>query len=93
MKILAVVLIALVALAQYPLWYGKGGWLEVMQMKQQVALLQESNEVLQQKNNILEAEVNNLKEGLDAIEELARSELGMIRQDELFFRVMTQETR
>lgn len=93
MKILAAVLVTLIALAQYPLWYGKGGWLEVAQMKQQVAALQESNQSSQQENTILEAEVDNLKVGLDAIEELARSELGMIRQGELFFRVMTQETK
>lgn len=93
MKILAVVLIALIALAQYPLWYGKGGWLEVMQMKQQVDLLRESNQSSQQENAILEAEVDNLKMGLDAIEELARSELGMIRQGEFFFRVMAQEKK
>ncbi len=93
MKILAAVLITLIALTQYPMWYGKGGWLEVIQMKQQVEVLRESNETLQQKNTILEAEVNNLKKGLDAIEELARSELGMIRQDELFFRVVAQEAK
>ncbi|SCZ85992.1 cell division protein FtsB [Nitrosomonas mobilis] len=93
MKILAAVLVTLIALAQYPLWYGKGGWLEVTQMKRQVAALQESNQSSQQENTILEAEVDNLKVGLDAIEELARSELGMIRQGELFFRVMTQETK
>ncbi|MCC7135208.1 MAG: cell division protein FtsB [Nitrosomonas sp.] len=93
MKALAVVLIALIVLAQYPLWYGKGGWLEIMQMKQEVIALQESNQLLLQENTILEAEVDNLKVGLDAIEELARSELGMIRQNELFFRVLTQELR
>jgi len=93
MKILATLLVALIVLAQYPLWYGKGGWLEVIQMKQQVASLQESNQFSQQENAILEAEVENLKAGLDAIEELARSELGMIRQGELFFRVMTQEIK
>ncbi len=93
MKTLAVALIALIALAQYPLWYGKGGWLEIMQMKQEVIALQESNQSSLQENTILEAEVDNLKVGLDAIEELARSELGMIRQNELFFRVMTQELK
>jgi len=93
MKILAAVLIVLIALTQYPLWYGKGGWLEVVRMKQQVVALQESNQSSKQKNTILEAEVDNLKVGLDAIEELARSELGMIYQNELFFRVMTQETK
>ncbi|MDT8364420.1 MAG: cell division protein FtsB [Nitrosomonas sp.] len=93
MKMLLTVLLILIALAQYPLWYGKGGWLEVMQLNQQVVALRESNQALQQENVILEAEVDNLKKGLDAIEELARSELNMIHQDELFFRVMVQESQ
>lgn len=62
-------------------------------MKQQVSALQESNRLAQQENTVLEAEVNNLRVRLDAIEELARSELGMIREGEQFFRVMTQDAK
>jgi cell division protein FtsB len=93
MKTLAFLLIATLVLAQYPLWSDKDGWLKVIEMNRQVAALQETNQALQNRNTVLEAEVNNLKKGLDAIEELARSELGMIRKDELFFHVVQLENK
>jgi cell division protein FtsB len=93
MKALAILLTTMIALAQYPLWFGKSSWLRVMEMSQQVAALRETNQALQNRNTVLEAEVNNLKKGLDAIEELARSELGMIRKDELFFHVVEYENK
>ncbi|MCW5602710.1 cell division protein FtsB [Nitrosomonas sp.] len=88
MKKLAFLLVVLIALAQYPLWYGKGSWLNVLEIDQEVAAQRKINQKLQNRNTVLEAEVNNLKKGLDAIEELARNELGMIRNDEVFFQVL-----
>jgi cell division protein FtsB len=88
MKKLAVTLIVLIILAQYPLWYGKGSWLNVYEIDQQLASQRQTNQKLQNRNTVLEAEVNNLKKGLDAIEELARNELGMIQADEVFFQIM-----
>ncbi|CAE6518587.1 Cell division protein FtsB [Nitrosomonas nitrosa] len=88
MKKLAFLLVVLIALAQYPLWYGKGSWLSVLEIDQEVAAQRKINQKLQNRNTVLEAEVNNLKKGLDAIEELARNELGMIRNDEVFFQVL-----
>ncbi|SDH70167.1 cell division protein FtsB [Nitrosomonas sp. Nm132] len=88
MKKLAFTLVILIALAQYPLWYGKGGWLNVFEIDQQVAAQRQTNQKLQNRNTVLEAEVNDLKKGLDAIEELARNELGMIRKDEVFFQIL-----
>ncbi|SFM40828.1 cell division protein FtsB [Nitrosomonas communis] len=88
MKKLAVTLIVLIILAQYPLWYGKGSWLNVYEIDQQLASQRQTNQKLQNRNTVLEAEVNNLKRGLDAIEELARNELGMIQADEVFFQIM-----
>ena len=88
MKKLAVTLVLLIILAQYPLWYGKGSWLNVFEIDQQVASQRQTNQKLQNRNTVLEAEVNNLKKGLDAIEELARNELGMIRTDEVFFQIL-----
>ncbi|HRQ04784.1 cell division protein FtsB [Nitrosomonas halophila] len=93
MKIVAILLATMIVLAQFPLWTGKGGWLQVMEMNQQVSALQAANHDLQTRNTVLEAEVNNLKKGLDAIEELARSELGMIRKDEMFFHVVEYERK
>lgn len=87
MKVLSLILIALIALLQYPLWLGKGSWLKVWEFDQQVITQHETNRKLQIRNAALDAEVRDLKQGSDAIEERARSELGMIKQDETFFQV------
>jgi cell division protein FtsB len=87
MKLLSLTFIALIVLLQYPLWYGKGGWLKVWELDQEVKAAHQTNRELQNRNTILEAEVNDLKQGLDAIEERARSELGMIKQDEILFQI------
>jgi len=88
MKLLALALAALIALLQYPLWLGKGSWLRVWELDRQLSLQRERNRELQARNAALDAEVRDLKQGLDAIEERARSELGMIKQDEVFFQVL-----
>ena len=86
---LSLVLVALIALIQYPLWLGKGSWFRVWEVDQQIKSQREKNAKLQTRNNILDAEVRDLKQGLDAIEERARSEMGMIKQDEIFFQLLT----
>ncbi|SDY24931.1 cell division protein FtsB [Nitrosomonas sp. Nm33] len=88
MKKLAVTLLVLIILAQYPLWFGKGSWLNVFEIDQQIAIQRQTNQKLLNRNTVLEAEVNDLKKGLDAIEELVRNELGMIRGDEVFFQIL-----
>jgi cell division protein FtsB len=88
MKILAVTLAAFVLLLQYPLWLGKGGWLRVWSLDRQVQEQKEENARLRQRNGALDAEVRDLKQGFDAIEERARYELGLIKQDEVFFQVV-----
>ena len=90
MKLLAAVLGALIVLIQYPLWLGKGGWLRAWEMDRQVAAQRDRNAQLQGRNATLEAEVNDLKQGTEAIEERARYELGMVRQDEIFFHIVPQ---
>ena len=77
-------------LLQYPMWLGKGGWLRVWETDQKVRAQRENNVKLQMRNAALDAEVRDLKQGLDAVEERARSELGMIRKDEIFFQVMDE---
>ena len=91
MKLLTILLVALIALIQYPLWLGKGSWLRVWEADQQLAAQRDTNGRLKARNAALDAEVRDLKQGLDAIEERARSELGMIKQDEIFFQ--TQDDR
>jgi cell division protein FtsB len=92
-KWLSLVLVALVGVIQYPLWLGKGGWLRVWDVDQQIAAQRETNAKLKARNLALDAEVRDLKQGLEAIEERARSELGMIRQDEIFFQVLEESGR
>ena len=88
MKVLAIVFITLLALIQYPLWLGKGGVLRGIELERQVRAQHHTNERLRGRNHALEAEVRDLKQGLDAIEERARSELGMIKPDEVFFQII-----
>ena len=88
MKPLAAVLAALIVVLQYPLWFGKGGWLRVRELDRQLASQQAVNAGLKARNETLDAEVRDLKQGLDAIEERARLELGMIRKDEVFYQVV-----
>ena len=88
MRILALVLVVLIAAIQTPLWFGKGGWMRVWELDRQLEAQRASNEQLRARNAALDAEVRDLKTGYDAIEERARSELGMIRQDEVFFQVL-----
>ena len=86
--LLLLVLAALLAWLQYRLWFGKGGQGEVEALQQQVAQQAYDNTGLRQRNDVLAAEVKDLKSGEAAIEERARSELGMIRPGETFYRVV-----
>jgi len=88
MRTLALALAAFVILLQYPLWLGKGGWLRVWSLERQMQEQKDANSRLRQRNGALDAEVRDLKQGVEAIEERARYELGMIRQDEIFFQVV-----
>jgi len=82
--------VVLIALLQYPLWLGKGSWLRVWNVNQQITNQKEKNKTLKQRNETLSAEVRDLKQGNAAIEERARSELGMIKEDEVFYQVIDQ---
>lgn len=87
MRWLAVALISLLLLLQYPLWLGKGGWLRVWDVDRQLQVEKAANKKLEIRNAGLDAEVRDLKQGFDAIEERARYDLGMIRQDEVFVQI------
>lgn len=87
MRWLAVGLLALIGLLQYPLWVGKGGWLRVWEYDRQLQVQKEMTKKLEIRNAGLDAEVRDLKQGYDAIEERARFELGMIKQDESFVQI------
>jgi cell division protein FtsB len=87
MKLLAGILAGLILAIQVPLWLGKGGWMRVWDVDQQLAAQNVKNERLEVRNAALAAEVKDLKQGSDAIEERARYELGMVKNDEVFFQV------
>ncbi|HEY4316538.1 MAG TPA: cell division protein FtsB [Herbaspirillum sp.] len=88
MRLIIVCLTALLLLIQYPLWLGKGGWLSVRKLDGQVQLARKKNDELRARNAKLESEVHDLQQGTGAIEERARYELGMIRQNEIFIQVL-----
>ena len=88
MRLITLALAALLILIQYPLWLGKGGWLRVADLEAQVEEAHEKNEQLKARNAKLDSEVRDLKDGTGAVEERARYELGMIKQDEVFIQVV-----
>lgn len=88
MRLIILCLAALLVLIQYPLWLGKGGWLRVWDLDRQVMAAQKKNEELKARNAKLNSEVKDLKEGTGAIEERARYELGMIKEDEIFVQIL-----
>ncbi|WP_038491247.1 cell division protein FtsB [Collimonas arenae] len=88
MRLIAICLTLLLLLVQYPLWLGKGGWLRVWDMDQQVHTAHDKVAELKARNAKLDSEVHDLKEGTGAVEERARTELGMIKQDEIFIQIL-----
>jgi cell division protein FtsB len=88
MKALLAGLVIVLLILQWRLWAGEGGVSELRQLEDQLAAQQSENEALRLRNQMLENEVLDLKTGLDAIEERARSDLGMTREDEIFYRVI-----
>jgi len=88
MRLITVSLAVLLLLIQYPLWLGKGGWLRVWDLDNQVAAAQKKNEELRARNAMLNSEVRDLREGTGAVEERARYELGMIKDGEIFVQIL-----
>lgn len=88
MRFIAIILVCLLVLIQYPLWLGKGGWLRVWAMERQVDVAHAKVQELKARNAKLESEVNDLKDGTDAVEERARLELGMLKKGEVFIQVL-----
>ncbi|WP_438766425.1 cell division protein FtsB [Kushneria sp. TE3] len=91
LKWISIALVVVLAALQYQLWLGDGGLLEHSRVKSRADELQQSNQLLTDRNDRLAAEVVDLKNGLDAIEERGRNDLGMIRNDEQFFWVPSEK--
>jgi len=86
-SLLAILLVVLIAL-QVKMWFGEGGYRDVKRLGVRVEEQARENEVLAQRNRELQAEVDDLRQGLHAVEERARSELGMVKENEEFYQVV-----
>ncbi|MEQ5838861.1 cell division protein FtsB [Paraburkholderia acidicola] len=84
MRLVTVVLIVLLALIQFPLWWGHGGWLRVHELQQQLDGQQKKNADAKLRNERIEGEVQDLQSGTAAVEERARYEMGMVKDSEVF---------
>ena len=82
------VLLSLLLMLQYRLWFGKNSIPDYLAMQQQVSEQSRQNANLVQRNSLLKADINDLQIGLDAIEERARNELGLIKNGETFYRIL-----
>lgn len=88
MKWFTAVLIVLLALLQHRLWFGKNSWPDYLQLKQEIVSQSVENKKLIAKNELQYKEISDLKNGLQAIEERARNQLGLIKDDEVFYRIV-----
>jgi cell division protein FtsB len=88
MRILIIILIVMLAMLQYRLWFGDGGLRSVVVLRKQVAEQKALNQQLQERNKVLMAEIQDLKSGRQAVEERARSDLGMVKNGETFYQVV-----
>jgi len=92
MRSVLAILIVILILLQLKMWFGEGGFRDVQRLQQRVEEQALENEALAQRNRQLQADVEDLREGLEAVEERARSELGMIKEDEEFYQVVPGRT-
>ncbi|KHF26019.1 cell division protein FtsB [Solemya velum gill symbiont] len=88
MRWLLAALILLLIYLQFQLWVGRGSRAEIAALQQEIATQKQQIQEYQERNDALHAEVKSLKEGLDAVEERARADLGMIGENELFFQIL-----
>lgn len=91
-RLLLLFLVLLLAALQYRLWLGDPNIRQVWQLEQSIIDQRRENQLLTERNQRLEAEVADLKEGFKAIEERARSEMGLIQEGETFFRLIEPDT-
>jgi len=87
-RLISIILFAMLLLLQYPLWFGKGGMLRVSDLQRQLDEQKQVNETLRLRNQQLEGDVRSLSEGVEAIEERARNDFGMIKKDEVFIQLI-----
>ena len=88
LRVLISILAVLLVLLQYRLWVGDGSLGDLHRLRGEVKAQQATNDQIKERNRALAGEVKDLKHGLAAIEERARSELGMVKKDETFYQVV-----
>lgn len=88
MRLVMLILLGLFVALQYRLWWGKNSLPDYWRLQQEVVRQAENNERLAQRNQILAADIKDLREGEEALEERARNELGLIKRQETFFRLV-----
>ena len=93
MRLILICLTAMLVLIQYPLWLGKGGWLRVRALSVELDVELAKEQVQKIRNDKLASEVADLKDGTGAVEELARFELGMIKEDETFVQILQPDSK
>lgn len=91
MRWLLIVLSLILMFLQYRLWVGEGSLAQRQVLKHKVEVQQQENEVLRERNRVLANEAANLKDGLESVEERARTDLGMIKEGETFYMVVDKE--
>ncbi len=93
MRVLLAILLLILILLQLKMWFGEGGFSDARRLEQRVEEQAKENEALAQRNRVLQAEVEDLRQGLGAVEERARSELGLIKENEEFYQVVPGEVQ
>ena len=91
MRIITIVLVIFLGLLQYRLWFGKNSVPDYIALQEELMRQKADNEKLKQRNKLLYADTDDLKSGVEAIEERARNELGMIKEGETFFRIIPKQ--
>lgn len=90
MKAVMILLTVILVLLQYRLWFSHDGLPAVLYLHRQVEIQRQDNDVLEERNKLLAADVHDLKSGLDALEERARNDMGMIKSRETFFQIIEE---
>ncbi len=93
MKWLLLILLSLFGLLQYRLWVSEGSLADVVRLEREVAKQKAANERLQERNRVLAIEVEELKTGLDSVEERARQDMGMVREGETFYMLIEPQNQ